>query len=236
MPITAISSNVNLTSIDVDTLTESYFAGAAQDMTEQKKQVGSRLNASLRDMNGKRDKQIKELNKYVKELTKGGFFKSFLKVFNFVLKILSPLQTAMDFLLGKVFKGKLKILGMILSAATQIAMSVATGGASLIQFAVKAIFKNVTDLVLKIVQVAVSLAQGLSQFGINTLELIKQKNMALHQKEAEKFQTLAMQADKTVEKTSDEIRRIQEDMNQLIARASETINIEESGRESLAGF
>lgn len=262
-PINTGLSNVNLTSIAVDTLTESYFAGAAQDMTERKKQVGSRLNAGLRDMNGKRDKQIRELNKYVKEITKGGFLKMFLKVFSFIMKILNPLDT----ILGKVMGGKLKWLRMAITFAVQIAQIFFTGGASLLQTIgqqltkkmseiavktfqkmfqmmgkslvktlVKQVVKKASVTVLKIVQLAVTMLRGLFQFGIDMMNMVKETNMALHQKNAEKFQTLAMQAGKTVETTSDEIRRIQTEMNQLISKASETINIEESGREAMARF
>ncbi|MBI4412000.1 MAG: hypothetical protein HY541_05915 [Deltaproteobacteria bacterium] len=272
MPPVTGTSSINLTSISNDTLTESFFAGTAQGMVDQKKLAGSRLNTGLRDMSGKRDKRIRELNKYVKELTKGGFFRMFLKIFSFVMKILNPLDT----ILGKVFKGKLKWLQMALSFAVQAAQIFFTGGASVLQTVTqqltkkvsetvmkmfqkmaqmmgkslvkpvtkmmgkslvktltKQVIKNASETVLKIVRLAVTMLKDLSQVGISIMDMAKQKSMALHQKEAERFQTLAMQAGKTVESNSDEIRRIQEGMTKLISRTSETINIEEQGREAL---
>ncbi|MBI2338870.1 MAG: hypothetical protein HYU99_00680 [Deltaproteobacteria bacterium] len=208
----------------------------------------------------------------MKELTKGGFFRMFLKIFSFVMKILNPLDT----ILGKVFKGKLKWLQMALSFAVQAAQIFFTGGASVLQTVTqqltkkvsetvmkmfqkmaqmmgkslvkpvtkmmgkslvktltKQVIKNASETVLKIVRLAVTMLKDLSQVGISIMDMAKQKSMALHQKEAERFQTLAMQAGKTVESNSDEIRRIQEGMTKLISRTSETINIEEQGREAL---
>lgn len=224
---------VNLNAIGTDTLAESYLAGTAQDMAERKNQVKSKLDGAQREVDQNRDKRMAELKKYVQDLTKGGFLKSFLKIINILTKIISPISTILDSILGKVLKGKLAWLRTVIVFAAEIAQIFITGGASLLSLGAQMIGKTINDAVMRIIKLVISVIQALSQSGIGILDSLKQKALGTDQNKAEKFSLMALRANKNVEQNDDQLNQIKKQFARLLDTTRETINLQEEARDRL---